>query len=110
MSRRRIFILENESLLNAGIYSLLSKQENLEVVTTKHSDATEIFQIIDAFRPEVIIMDDATMIENLEALVGRLKSFPRLRTILVNGEKNELQIYDQRRIVIAEIGDFLEVL
>ena len=102
--------MENESLLNAGIYSLLSKQENLEVVTTKHSDATEIFQIIDAFRPEVIIMDDATMIENLEALVDRLKSFPRVRTILVDREKNELQIYDRRRIVIAEIGDFLKVL
>lgn len=110
MARRRVLILENEFLLNAGVRSLLSKQENLEVLTAKFTSHTEIFHIIDAFRPDVLVMDEEGLIEGGGALVTSLKGYPKLRTVVVLWEDNQVQIYDSEKVMIRGLDDFLAVI
>lgn len=110
MGRRRVLILENELLLNAGVRSLLSKQEDLEVLATKFSGHLEIFKIIDTFRPDVIVMDEEEMAESGGALVTSVKGYSKLRTVVVHWEHNQIEIYDSQKVTVRALEDFLAVI
>jgi DNA-binding NarL/FixJ family response regulator len=58
MARRKVLVLENELLLSAGLRTLLSRQEDLELLSMKFTSQSKMLQTVDSFRPDVIIMDE----------------------------------------------------
>lgn len=109
MARRKVLVLENEFLLNAGLRSLLSKEEDLEVMAAKFTGQTEIFQIIDTFQPDVVVMEEE-LVENGGMLVTSMKGHPNLKAIVVHWENNQIEIYESQKVVIRELQDFLSVI
>lgn len=109
MARRKVLVLENEFLLNAGLRSLLSKEEDLEVMAVKLSSQTEVFQIVDVFQPDVVVMEEE-LIENGGMLVASMKGYPKLKAIVVHWEDNQIEIFESQKVVIRELQDFLSVI
>jgi len=110
MAQRRVLILEGEHLPSAGVRSLLSKQDNIHVRAITFTNTEEMVKVIDAFRPDVIVMFEDMLEKSFWALAAYVKEYPSLRTIIVHWDDNEIQIHDSQKVVIKEISDFLAVL
>lgn len=110
MDPKRILITSSGHLPSAGLVTMLSSHEGLDVQAAPNSDRERLLQAIVDFQPEVLIMDQATLMETFETLVDLHDGFPRLRTIIVNWDENEIQVCDRQKILIAGITDFLEAL
>ena len=88
----------------------MSNQDNIQVRATTFTNLEEMFDVIDVFRPDVIVMFEDVLEKSIWALATSLKDYPSLRTIIVHWDDNEIQIYDSQKVMIKEIADFLAVL
>ena len=107
---KRILILRNTLLLNAGIHSLLSGHDSLEVVGRDFESQNELLQHIENEQPDVIIVDEDFHFAHLAEMLEFLHSYPKTRTILMSLEENRVRIYDTMQIELEGIEDFLAVL
>jgi hypothetical protein len=103
---RKILVLRNNLLINAGVQSLLSGQDDLEVIGQEIHDQKELLGYIS----HVIIMDEWVLVPNLTMLLMFLQHYPKKRTILVSLKENQVQIYDTKQIHVQELRDFLAVV
>lgn len=110
MTSRKILLLESGSLPGAGLYSLLSEIEDVEVRTTKLANLENLVQAIDAFRPHVFVLDEADLIEVKPTLCLSLRRASIQRIIIIHWEENEIEVYDSHRVEIKELTDFLAML
>ena len=110
MSNRRVLVLESDLLLGAGIRSLLSGQEQLDVSSVDETNCEKLTQTIREFRPDVIVLAEDRLALHRKLLTSCLQISPNLRTIVVNRNDNQVQIWDKRVIVVHELRDFLDVL
>ena len=107
---KRVLILRNHLLMNAGLQSLLSEQESLEVIGKNTHDQQELFQLIDHTQPDVIIVDEDFLIPNLAELLRFLQRYPGKRTIIMSLEENQIYVYETMQIQLQQLSDFLAVL
>jgi len=107
---KRVLILRNHLLMNAGLQSLLSGQESLEVIGKDTHDREELFRFIDRTQPDVIIVDEDFLFPNLAELLRFLQRYPKKRTIIISLEGNQIQVYDTMQIQLRQLSDFLAVL
>jgi DNA-binding NarL/FixJ family response regulator len=110
MVQRRVLIIDAEYLPGAGVRSLLSKQDNIHVQATRSNSTKDMLRVIDAFRPNVIVMFEDVLEKSVRALVTSLRDYPSIRTIVLHWDDNEILISDSQKVMIKEIGDFLAVL
>jgi DNA-binding NarL/FixJ family response regulator len=107
---KRIVLLESDCLLYAGMKSFLTDQEHLDVIGINIKDPEGIYQAILKIQPDVIILNQNDQQTNLTELMDWLRNLPSVRTIAVNVTDNQIQIWEQKQILIQELGDFLDVL
>lgn len=94
-------------MLNAGLENLLEKQKSLKVFGIAYSGARELDQAISIIQPDIIIADRSNTTEITGEALNSIKSRPGVKIILVNLEDNHIEVYDNKRIFVKEIGDFL---
>jgi DNA-binding NarL/FixJ family response regulator len=109
-SPKRILVLRNQLLMNAGLQSLLSKQESLEVIGKEIQNQDDLFRFLERLKPDVIIVDEGILAPKLADLLKFLQSYPKKRTIIMSLEKNQIQVYDTKQIQLHQLGDFLALL
>lgn len=107
---KRVLILRNHLLMNAGLQSLLSGQESLEVIGKNARDQEELIRLIDHIQPDVIIVDEDFLFPNLAELLRSLQRYPKKRTIILSLEENQIYVYDTMQIQLRQLSDFLAVL
>ena len=107
---KRILILRNNLLMNAGLQNLLSGQESLEVIGKEIQNQDDLFRFIERIQPDVIIVDEGILAPKLADLLKFLQSYPKKRTIIMSLEKNQIQVYDTKQIELHQLGDFLDIL
>ena len=107
---KRVLILRNHLLMNAGLQSLLSGQESLEVIGKNARDQEELIRFIDHIQPDVIIVDEGFLFPNLAELLRSLQRYPKKRTIILSLEENQIYVYDTMQIQLRQLSDFLAVL
>lgn len=110
MERKRILILDSGHVPSAGLFSMLSMNGELDVQAVAGGDGQTLLQTALEFKPQVLILDESNRVEALHVLARIFKDFPRLRTIIVNWDKNQIQVCDQQTVFIAGIVDFLQAL
>ncbi len=109
MKQKRIIVLESQKLLSAGIYSLLSAHDELDVfgLTLRSQD---FFFLAKQYQPDVIIMDERFLDQNLDSYLDFIRSCPRLRTIVFNAGTNSMEVCDRQIIHVGHLDDFLDQL
>lgn len=110
MDRKRILVMNNGGLSGAGLVSILSSNEALEVEMATASDQEVFLQVIADHQPDILILDKTTLIAILEPLASLLKDLPSQRTVIVSWDENEIEVCERRQILIASIDDFLKAL
>lgn len=89
MSAVRIILVEDHTLVRAGIRSLLDALDGVQVVA-EAGDGREALQLIQAHQPDVAVMDIAMPgLNGLETAARVSKEFPGVRIIVLSMYANQ---------------------
>ena len=85
----RVLIADDQVLVRAGICELVKLLPDVEVVA-QAGDGLEALRLIEAYDPDIILMDIAMPgMNGLEATVLAKKQFPRVRVIILSEHSSE---------------------
>ena|GEM_PF-1465562 len=107
---QRVLIIDNDTLLEAGIRSLLEREADLEISTTHASDEAELAAQIQRVRPDVVILEEASNCVPTARLLASLRKFGSVRVVEVSSEHNLMRTYDKNQIWLAKAVDLLCVI
>ncbi len=89
MKPTRVLLVEDHTLVRAGIRALLQNLAGIEVVA-EASDGREALRLIKTYQPDVVLMDIAMAgLNGLEATARVTKEFPPVRVIILSMHSNE---------------------
>ncbi|MBD2021315.1 response regulator transcription factor [Leptolyngbya sp. FACHB-36] len=89
MTPIRVLLADNHTLVRAGLRALLESLDAVQVVA-EANDGREALRLIEAHRPDVVLMDVAMPEMNgLEATARVVKEFPAVRVIILSMHANE---------------------
>jgi len=89
MKPTRVLLVDDHTLVRAGIHSLLNNMEGIEVVA-EVGDGREALNLVRTHRPDVVLMDIAMPgLNGLEATAHIAKEFPQVRVIILSMHVNE---------------------
>jgi len=106
---KRVLVLRNHLLMNAGIQSLLSEQDTVEVFGVD-IQSNDLFRFIEDIQPDVIIADEEILAPKLADLLMFLQNYPKKRTIIMSLVHNQIQVYDTNQIQLHQLDDFLALI
>ncbi len=110
MKKKRVLVMRSSYLLSAGVECLLHEQQELEVVSLDIEFTKQLVEEIIDVKPDVMVIDESTVITNLVNLVDLFEKFPEIRVIVVNLENNHMSVFDKRYIPIQQLTDFYAAL
>ena len=106
MKRIRILLVDDHSLLRAGIRSLLAQRGEFQIVAEASNGAEAIEKII-AHQPDVVLMDiGMTRMNGLETTARAIAELPRLRIIILSLHQNDA--YVDRALRLGALGYLLK--
>lgn len=109
MSRKRVLLLSNGSLLMASVRRLLQQVEQIELECVAICDPEAAVKI-GRLAPEVIVLDPGEPPAAME-LVGRLLSeLPETRVIALNVERKDIEVYRAQRVSEASLHGLLQAI
>ncbi len=85
----RIYLIDDQAMIRAGMKSLLNQRENMDVVGDC-GDARQALQEVETLRPDVILLD-ITMpgLSGLDALPMIRKILPKTKVLMVTHHEGE---------------------
>src|SRR5713101_976177 len=89
MKPTRVLLVEDHTLVRAGIRALLQNLAGIEVVA-EASDGREALRLIKTYQPNVVLMDIAMAgLNGLEATARVTKEIPTVRVVILSMHSNE---------------------
>ncbi|MCI0520542.1 MAG: hypothetical protein L0Z70_09840 [Chloroflexi bacterium] len=107
---RRVLVVESELLLSAGLESLLSPCDELEVRGLRFTSECDLMNAVEEYQPDVLILEDRVLGDIASQLVKGEHKGPLMRVVCLNLEDNCLRIYEKRKIMVERSADFLAVV
>ena len=85
----RVILADDHALVRAGIRALLASLEGIEVVA-EAGDGRQALQLVEANRPDVVLMDiSMPELNGLQAVEKITRDFPQVRVIILSMHANE---------------------
>jgi DNA-binding NarL/FixJ family response regulator len=109
---KRVLVFRGENLLTAGVESLLTRQDDLLVLSVANNcdDAFSFEHEIELFHPSVVILEESSLSADFSFIYEVFKKYPQLRVIVVDEGDNLVHILDKRAITVAQSTDLIEVI
>jgi hypothetical protein len=108
---KRVLIIKSGSFVGGVINDILKNNaEELDICSIVPADISEISQVISQYSPDVLITDDTSPDEVLNAILLCARRFPNLRLVVICANENRVQIYNSQSVDVAHKEDFLAVL
>lgn len=107
---KRVLVFNTDLPLAAGVESLLVGEGDFLVKSVIMDEGKDLSSELESFRPEVVIFDGNLHLSGLYNLVLILKSFPRVRIIVLVTEGNIIQILDKQEVVVTHAKDLAEAV
>lgn len=108
--KQRVLVVENDLLLGAGVESLLRREPNIDVIGISSRDEEELIKKIGCLQPAAVILDEASYLIHSIRLLAMLRKEHELRLVIVNADKNLVQVYHKQNILLTQISDLIKVL
>jgi len=85
----RVILADDHALVRAGFHALLASLEGVEVVA-EAGDGRQALQMVEANRPDVVLMDiSMPELNGLDAVEKITRDFPAVRVIILSMHANE---------------------
>jgi DNA-binding NarL/FixJ family response regulator len=107
---RRVLIVENQTLLGAGVHSLVGDETSLEVRGVSPHDPTELIRDIQSFQPDIVIVNKISGLIAPLNLLAALENHANLQVIVVSADDNRVCIYDKRQLLVKRAADFIDII
>jgi DNA-binding NarL/FixJ family response regulator len=93
MSKIRVLVVDDHTIVREGIRSLLARRKDIEVVG-EASDGSQAIAQAAALRPDVVLMDIAMpRIDGLQATQSIHQSFPNVRILVLTQYENKEYVF-----------------
>lgn len=109
MPTRCLLVFANE-LMFVSVMSLLKSQTDLELVGVSPPSEKELFEAIDFYKPDILILDEMNTTDQSTRPLHPLLRYPDLRVITLNQKDNLLHIYQKRDVTVTRITDLVSVI
>ena len=107
---RRVLIVENQTLLGAGVHSLVGDETGLEVRGISPHDHTELIRDIESFQPDIVILNKVSQLMAPLNLLAALENHTQLQLIVVSADDNRVCIYDKRQLLVKRAADLVDII
>jgi DNA-binding NarL/FixJ family response regulator len=85
----RVILADDHALVRAGFHALLASLEGI-VVVAEAADGRQALQLVEANRPDVVLMDiSMPELNGLDAVEKITRDFPQVRVIILSMHANE---------------------
>lgn len=102
--------MRSDLLVSVGVENLLMQEDSLEVMRAELYDERSIREELEAFRPDVLVLDESLLVPDLSTLLRLFKDYSDLRIVIINTSSNWLHIYDNYNIKIKNASDLIAVI
>ena len=86
----RVLLVEDHTLVRAGIRELLRNLDGIEVVAEARGDGREAVELIEKHMPNVVLMDIAMRgMNGLEVAERVIKQYPRVHVVVLSQYTDE---------------------
>jgi hypothetical protein len=109
---RRILVIDNGSLLDAGVAKYLVSMANLEVCRAIYTDEESLARDVVRMQPDVVVLfhDKALDREKFIALLDPLNLMNKLQIIMIYLSHNLISAYEDKCWVFATSEKFLPLI
>jgi chemotaxis response regulator CheB len=108
--KRRVLVVQGDSLMSSGVLRLLSDEPGLRVIGTKPADEGALLTKVARFRPDVVLVEAASHLTDPVRLLSLVQHYPALRVVVMGPDRDVAEMYDRTEIVMAEVANLLAVL
>jgi len=106
---QRVLIVQNGSLLCAGIQRLLAGELEMEVLSSSQ-DWGELAEEVRRTQPDVVVLDEASHLVNPANLLALLNAGSTLRVMVVSANDNLVRIYGKQQVLITQAMDLVNII
>jgi len=107
---KQVLFLHSEQIVAMGIESQLKNAEGLNLKTIPAGDEQAIIEEIQRHRPEIIVANSNTHFLTNPWLEKHFKASSQLQIIVVQTEKNSIQVFHKKEYVITKGSDLIAVI
>ena len=106
-----ILTVEEQSLWNKVVSSLLQTQENESTVIVKNvGSMSELITEIDRNNVDLILFRDSNPLADEKSLVHLMTIYPRLRIVVASELSNWLRVFKKDEIQLTSFTDLVHLL
>lgn len=106
---KKILVLEMGNFLGGVIEDLISSYSCFEVRAVAQADFDQLGEILEVFRPEVIVIDDTIRSQYLSQLLLTVGTLTNVRVVVVFPNENQIQVLEQEKISVVQATDLINV-
>lgn len=108
--RKRLLIINEDTLLAAGLQSLLSHFPGVDVVALTPSGPKALIDELERFRPHMILLACGGPVTSPPDLLAMLGEYPLVRVVAVSCDCNTVYVYDRSPATVTALDDLLALI
>jgi chemotaxis response regulator CheB len=110
MPEKRILLIESGHFIGGVIHSLFAHHDHLIVTEAAPNNARELLQWMRKILPEIVVLDDTVCVNYLPILLRYMQDSDGIRVVVVNTDRNEVELYEKQQIPVKQTADFFAIL
>jgi chemotaxis response regulator CheB len=107
---KRILVVFERFLFTAALESLLSHAPDIDFLITPIIDENTLVRDIESYCPNVILLDENILTNDLIRRIGSLKNSPELMIMVIQADSNQVHSYAKRVLHLNQSSDLLEAI
>jgi chemotaxis response regulator CheB len=105
-----ILIVVTNTLLKQAMTNLIANHSDMTVVTRGMNTVEELIDEIARHSPDVVVLEEGTLLSSAETLVSLLMLYPGLRVIVLSEQSNWLHIYSKEEVLMTQATDLVNLI
>jgi chemotaxis response regulator CheB len=110
MAEKRVLLIESGQFIGGVIHSLFAHQDDLRVTEAAPANTRELLRAVRKTKPEIIVMDDTVCVHYLPILLRYMQNCSGVRVVVMNTDRNQVELYEKQQIRFQQTADFFAIL
>jgi len=107
---KRILVVFERFLFTAALESLLAHEPGIDFMITPIIDENTLMRDVESYCPNVILLDENILTNDLIRRIGQLKNCPELMIMVIQADSNQVHSYAKRILDLTQSSDLIEAI